>query len=72
MAEDLTRKMLAAAAWERAKGALRELVVIQGHKRLTAPARSLTEEMVSRGGWELLDERVKAFIESIEDDELHT
>jgi len=57
----VVQNMLKAAAWERAKGALREVVALQG---CYAPGEN-TEKCDD------VNERVASFIKSIEEDGLH-
>lgn len=69
---DEIRAMMAAATWERAKGELRALVVIQGHRRLTdrLPA-TLAEDEARSARWRSFQDRVEAFVRAVEDDGLH-
>lgn len=66
MTEEVIRSMMTAAAWERAKGALREFVVLNGYRRLTAPAKTLDEDHAIGDKWQTLYEGTEAFIKSIE------
>lgn len=64
---DLIRSLMAAQAWEDAKGKLRALSAIQGHARLTA-SPDATEVLSKR--WQHLEQVIEGFINDVDDSEL--
>jgi hypothetical protein len=64
--EFILEAALKSQQWERAKGELRALVAIQGSYTSPLPKHMQKE----RPRWELLNERIEAFIQSVEGDAL--
>jgi hypothetical protein len=69
MMDDETIRTMKLMAWERAKGELRSMVMAQGMLQTVAPTSETAEASSER--WKDLDERIEAFIVSVEDDGLH-
>lgn len=58
---EIVLQMLKAQAWEEAKGKLRALAVLAGHKRLL-----VRDEAAASATWKALDQKIEAFIADIE------
>lgn len=56
--------------WEQAKGQLRAMAVVDGHRRLCVPM-TVDRDTQVRDRWLELDKAIEDFIASIEDEGLH-
>ena len=65
MSSDVMLEAQTAAYWEEAKGKLRAMVVVAAHRRLTASTPASGEIASQR--WDVLEGKIEAFIQEVED-----
>lgn len=65
---EIVLQMLKAQAWEEAKGKLRALSAIEGHRRILMTTPQNVDLAADK--WRKLNDRIEAFIEDLEDDGL--
>ena len=67
--DELALQVQKAIEWERAKGQLRAVCVVAGHRRLAVSTAEDARAATAR--WTELDKRVEAFISDIENNGLN-